>query len=48
MNSFHVPNIIDELAIMLVSIILEQNENESLVLGVGLLGKLAGIRFEVS
>jgi hypothetical protein len=33
---------------MLVSIILEQNEDEKLVLGVGLLGKLAEIRFEES
>jgi hypothetical protein len=33
---------------MLVSIILEQNEDEELVLGVGLFGKLAGIWFEVS
>ncbi len=28
LNSLHVPNIFDKLAIMLVSIILEQNENE--------------------
>jgi hypothetical protein len=33
---------------MLVLVILEQNEDKKLVLGVGLLGKLAGIRFEVS
>jgi hypothetical protein len=44
LNSFHIPDIFNELPVMLVPIVFEKDKDEKLVLGVDLLREFAGIR----
>jgi hypothetical protein len=42
------PDIFDEFPVVLVPVIPEQNQDEQLVLGADLLGKLTGMQIEMS
>ena len=47
LNSLHVTNIFNELPVVLVPVILEQNENQKLMLGVDLFWIFTGIQIEM-
>lgn len=47
LNLFHVPNILDDIPVMLVPVFLEKNEDEKLILRVDLFRIFAGIRSDM-
>ena len=48
LNTHHISDIFDEFPVVLVTEILEQNQDEQLMLGIDLLWKFTGIRIEMS